>query len=193
MLRKFKPFEATTNFQFRDPDTGYNHRGKDRAELFRNIISYRLQNELEPIDHLNQVVENYLCGLPENCNKCVGEELKRGFFTYVKGGVALVKQMIYKEFATQEVAEKRANQCVGCEHNYFPDRGPFIGWIDEIAISTVGERRSAKHDELGECSVCLCPLRSKVFFKGELPKFPEEELVKLRSVKCWQIELAGQT
>lgn len=193
MLRKFRAFEATDRCEFRDPDSGYIHRGKNLQELYRNIISYREQNRLEAIDHLDQVVENYLCGLPENCNRCEAVPLKRGFYSYIRGGIALVKRVVFQKFVTQEVAEARARQCVGCKFNYFPDRGPFISWIDDVAVQTVGERKVSLHNELAECQVCLCPLRSKVFFDGKLPKFTEEQLVKLREVNCWQIPLAGQS
>jgi hypothetical protein len=193
MLRRFRPFEASPIYQFKDPDTGHLYKEPSLKQLYTAIITYRIQNRLDAIEHLKEVVENYLCGLPENCNKCQpNEQLHRSMYTYIKGGVALLKNMFFQKFVTQTEAEKRAEQCVTCEYNVFPDKGPFMAWADEIAISQVGERKCSKDKYLGSCAVCTCVLKSKVHFDGTLEKFPEEELVKLKSVKCWQLKLSGQ-
>lgn len=192
-MRQFKPFEASSILEFKDPDTGRIFRANTLKELYTEIINYRAQNNLEHIEYLREVVENYLCGLPDNCNKCKErEQLSRSIGQYIKGGITLLKNMAYRQFSTQEEAEKRAKQCVKCEFNIFPDKGPFLKWSDDIAIQQVGERKSSMHEELGSCKVCTCTLKSKVFFKGTLPAFTDDELKELRKVNCWQLALSGQ-
>lgn len=193
MLRTLKPFEAFPLYTFRDPDTGHNFGPyKDVKDLYVAVIQYRDQNNLEPLEFLRETVEHYLCSLPENCARCKTIELHRSAWTYVKGGIQLFKNMLIREKVSQEVAEARARQCVNCVHNVFPDKGPFMAWADEIAISQVGDRRVSVHDELSSCEVCTCPLRGKVFQGGSLPKFPDDQVVKLKAVKCWQLKLSGQ-
>ena len=192
MFRKFKPFEASRVFEFKDPDTGFQYREKSLADLYKRIVTYRAQNNLEPLELLREVVENYLCGLPENTNKCQPMELQRSWFQTVVGGVLLLKNLAFRRYAPQKVAEERAKQCEGCKFNVFPDKGPFISFADNIAVMQVGERRTENAEKLGNCEVCTCVLKSKVFYQGSLPKFPEDQLVQLRSVNCWQLKLSGQ-
>lgn len=190
MFLRFKTFEPSRSFQFKDPDTGFIHTAKNFKQLCQGIIKYREQNELEEIEEIEFVVENYLCGLPENCNSCVERKgMSRSFMQYVKGGVMLLKNAFFQEQVAQDVAEKRAAQCVTCKFNIFPDKGPFIAWSDDVAIQQVGERRVSVHNQLGNCDICSCALKSKIFFGGKLPRFNEEEVKKLESVNCWQIAL----
>lgn len=192
MLKKFKPFQASGRIEFKDPDTGHIYTAPTTQELHRSIVMYRMQNQLEPIEALPDVVENYMCELGCNVGKCVTVELKRSWSHYIKGGIALVKNMAFRKYCTQEEAEKRAEQCVACVHNIFPDKGPFVSWVDDIAIQQVGERRTKRHNDLGSCAVCTCPLRSKVFVGTPLPGFPESEAQEMRKVKCWQLKLSSQ-
>lgn len=193
MLRQFKPFEASASYEFKDPDTGHIYREKSLRELYTAIASYRIQNRLDAIEYLKEVVENYMCCMPENCNKCrMVQNLERSLHAYIKGGVALLKNMMYRKYATQAVAETRALQCKDCVHNVFPDKGPFMSWADDIAISQVGDRKVSIEKELGSCEVCTCVLKSKVHFDGTLDKFTPEETAKLKAVKCWQLKLSGQ-
>lgn len=160
--------------------------------LYAQIVSYRTQNQLEHIDELKVVVENYLCNLPENRHKCENRKLERSWDTYVRGGVELLRNMFFKKQVTDEEAEARAKICVGCTYNYFPDKGPFVQWSDNTAIKQVGERRTSVHDKLGNCAVCSCPLRSKVFIGGKIEKLPEDQVKKMKKVGCWQPKLSGQ-
>lgn len=193
MPRILKEFEAFPSTTFKDPDTGHIHTGKNLKELYTNIINYRIQNQLEPILYLDQVVSHYLCSLPENCNRCRDTELKRGFMIYLKGGLELIRRTFYPEFVDQKVADERAAQCVKCPNNFFPDKDVFFKWADDYAVDRVGERKSRFHQELGNCSVCTCVLRSKVFMGGEFPKFTEEQVEKMKAVNCWQLKSSGQS
>lgn len=192
MFKKFRAFEAPAYWVFIDPDTNHSFSGKDKPSLLKDIVNYREQNMLEPIERLDLVVDNYLCGLPENSYKCEGYELDRRWSQYMKGGLALLKNLAFKKFATQEEAERRSKICEKCPYNVFPDKGPFMKWSDDIAAGCVGERKTKNHQKLGSCAVCSCVLRSKVFYVGELDKFSEEDLVKLKKVGCWQPKLSGQ-
>ena len=193
LLFKFKPFEATTIFQFQDPDTGRVHTAKDKKELVQLIVSYRAQNQLEPIENLDIVLEHYLCTLPQNCGKCCfRDRLKRGFFTYLKGGIMLVKNYWYKETVTPEEAEERAKQCAACPLNVFPDKGPFVRFADEIAMSSVGTKRTTQYERLGNCAACTCVLNAKVWFKGKLSLTPEEKIL-MEGVRCWQLKLESES
>lgn len=193
MFRRFRAFEVPRTYAFKDPDTGFLYNAKTLNELYTSIIAYRVQNKLDFIEELPLVVENYICGLPENCNKCIhNEKLHRSLFMYIKGGIALLRNMAFKRYATQEEADKRGLQCISCEYNTFPDKSAFVAWADEVTIQQVGDRKSIHDRELGNCSVCTCVLKSKVFFDGKLDEFNAEETKKMRGVSCWQLKLSGQ-
>lgn len=164
------------------------------ADVVEQISKYREQNKLEPIEYLPTVVENYTCGLPENCNKCEKhDKLHRSIGMYIQGGVALLKQMYYQAFATQEVAEKRGAQCVACQYNVFPDKKGFIKFADNLAEMQIGKTRKVSMEkELGNCEVCTCSLRSKVFFGGKLSSFPEDQIEKMKAVDCWQLKVSQE-
>lgn len=155
------------------------------ASLLSHITRYREQNQLEPIEYLEEIVENYLCLLPENIGGCVSAgKLKRGFFGFVKGGIALFQNVAYTQFVSKEKANARAEICVGCPMNVFPDKGPFVRWSDRLAEASVGTRRVDKHSKLGNCEACGCPLRAKVWFGGKL-ELTEEQEAKAPDF-CWQ-------
>lgn len=192
MFFRFKPFEGPARFRWKDPDTGHKFEEPTKEALITRINSYRAQNNLEAIEALPFVLESYWCGLPENAYKCVPVEVTpRGMLGYIKGGVALLKNLWYGKFASKSVADVRSGQCSECQFNVFPDRNGFIKWSDDIAVASVGERRSSNHDKLGICAVCSCPLRAKVFYTGKVENNPEWRS-KFESVKCWQLELMGK-
>lgn len=185
---KFKAFKATKSFIFKDPDTGYEFNHPTRRALVRHIVQYRAQNALEQIENLDAVLENYWCSLPENCGSCEDAPLKRGFLQYLKGGIALVKSMAYKEYASQKEADRRAEICIKCPYNVFPDKNAFVRWSDGLALEVIGNRRAVRHNELGNCSVCSCPLRVKVWFMGN-PELSPSEIQQMKAVNCWQPDL----
>jgi len=191
---RLKPYVGSRKFVFQDPDTGRNYAAKDKPSLIRLIIAYREQNELEPIEQLEAVLENYWCTLPENMGACEPNmHLSRGFLQYLRGGIALVMNMAYGErnIASKEEADRRAEICIDCEYNNFPDKGAFDVWADEVAIASVGPRKCTKHKELGNCSACSCPLRAKVFWGGKID-LTEEEAQKMRKVNCWQTTILDE-
>lgn len=195
-FKKFKPFAAPKRFVFKDPDTGFNYEEKTEKELIQRIVNYRSQNQLKPIEHLELVLPNYWCGLPENLGECMAcpplNKLKRGLWPTIRGGIALVETLTYpkEHLVTQEEADNRAAICTKCVYNTFPDKGPFVRWSDKIAEAVLGDKRSKFHKLLGNCEVCTCTLKYKVFYKGDMG-LNESQREKMRYVGCWQTEENG--
>lgn len=188
MLLKFRPFMTSKVWMFKDPDTKYTYKANNEKELLDLIISYRTQNELPPIEYLPIVVENYLCQRRVNLGACEPREpLKRGLFTYLKGGMALVKNLMFKKFVSLQEADRRARICVQCPLNVFPDKSGFVKWSDEVANASVGDRRSAYHNALGNCNACGCTLKAKVFY-GETLNLSDKELEAMPEF-CWQKQI----
>lgn len=100
--------------------------------------------------------------------------------------MALVQNMIYSSYVSQEEADRRANICVNCPNNVFPDKGTFVDWADRVAEASLVGRKSKHHSELGNCSVCTCLLRSKVFFGGKID-ISEKDRENYPSF-CWQLD-----
>lgn len=154
------------------------------------IINYRAQNQLEPIQYLAEVLENYWCGLPENVGQCAPVKLNRDVLTTLRGGLILLYKVVTRQFVSQEMAEARADICVKCPKNIFPDRGPFLKWSDEEAYRMVGNRVVSKQQQLGNCAICTCVLKAKIHIKGPFP-LTKEEHEQMIQVRCWVTEEQG--
>lgn len=188
IFMKFKPFIGPKLYQFKDPDTGYEYNAPSMGELLKIITDYRRANALSTIEMLHRVVENFLCSLPIHRGDCEPDaHLQRSVDQYVKGGVALIKSLMYKTMVPQEVAERRAEQCVDCPFNKFPEKDGFQEASDAVALRLIGDRRTKHHNNLGNCMVCSCPLRAKVFYQGNF-SLSEEETVMMKTVNCWQLQ-----
>lgn len=186
---RFKAFNGPKNIYFVDPDTGQKLVASDKEQLIKHIVAYRNQNNLPPIEELDMVLENFWCVQEENKYNCVTiEDTPLGILGYIKGGIVLFKNVMFKDFAPQEVAEERAKQCVMCPFNNFPDHAGFLEWTKKAAVDSVGERKVAVQEQLGECRACGCPLRAKVHYKGTL-SFNDQERANMESVSCWQLKL----
>ncbi len=195
MFKRFKNFAGAKEFSFKDPDTGFKYVAKDQANLLRHIETYRRQNDLPPIEYLPQVVENYLCSLPIHVGHCTKmPALKRSVYQYLQGGIALLRNVAYQKFVTQEEADRRSTVCRTCPKNEFPDRKAlgFIKWSNDLAVDSVGERRSIYHNDLGVCAICSCPLKAKVWYDGVI-KLTQAEVDAMRPLNCWQPPLAQIT
>jgi ribosomal protein L37E len=188
MFSKFKPFEGPSDFTWIDPDTGTKFSERSKKDLIDRITAYRAQNNLEVIEYLPVVLENYWCSLPQNKGKCVSAEIDRGFLGYFRGGIALLKQMAYRRFVSQETADNRAAICLRCPHNTFPNKESFIKWSDDIAEASTLGRRSKFHSRLGQCDVCGCPNRAKVWTGERVPIHPTW-VEPMRAVHCWQLSI----
>jgi hypothetical protein len=190
MFKQLKPFQAPRAFVFTDPDTNFRFRAKTKKELIQRIVAYRDQNNLEPLEELGIVLENYWCSLPRNQGRCEPvKELKRGVMGYLKGGFVLAKNLWYgdKNMVSPKEADRRGVICLTCIHNRFPDKKAYQRWADEIAVHSIGKKRSTYHDALGNCEVCSCPLRAKVWYGGEIT-LTKQERRQMQKVNCWQIE-----
>lgn len=184
VFMKFRPFQGPSHYTFVDPDTQHKYTAGNQAELVKQILGYRTQNRLEPIESLDTVLENYWCTLPENTGKCKHFVLKRGLLQTLKGGISLLVNFAYDKFVSQEKADARAEICVSCPHNKDVYKGRMTAWEDMIAEASVGDRKSKYQDKLFTCDVCLCPLRSKIHYGGKID-LNEEELKQMPDV-CWQ-------
>lgn len=181
----FGPFKTTADWEFKDPDTGYEYKAKTKKELLQKILGYRTQNKLKVLVGLGAVVENYNCLKKGNEGKCIpNTKLERSWVATVRGGVALLANIFREKTVTQAEADKRSEICFRCPHNTFPDKGPFIKWADEIAVGAVGDKKSARHKDLGNCGLCSCPLRAKVWFEPPFKNAPEVD--KKFPKFCWQ-------
>jgi hypothetical protein len=140
------------------------------------------------------VMEHYWATLPENAH--ISEKappLNRGFLAYLKGGMAIIENIWYGEKNTvdQFTANARARQCSTCRFNIFPDKGQFLKWADMIAENSVGDKATPYDSELGNCAICTCVTKAKVWWKGEI-KLTEDERGKMRTVDCWQLKSGGR-
>jgi hypothetical protein len=190
-LLKFKALEAPDRYLFKDPNTGRRFEARTKAALISQIIAYRAQNEFEPLEYLGVVIEAYMCSLPKYKYKCEpAEPFSRSIFGYMSGGIALIKNMFYgnKNMVDQRVADRRAQQCKSCPYNVFPDKGEFLSWSDAIAEASTHGRKSKHYSDLGNCQVCSCPLKAKVWYKGVQGKYSKEDLDKFKQVDCWQVK-----
>lgn len=189
-LLKFKALEAPDKYLFIDPDTKREFQASTKADIIKQIVSYRAQNELEPLEYLGVVIEAYMCSLPKYRHKCEpAPPFHRSIFAYMTGGIALLKNMFYgeKHIVSPAIADARAEQCITCKFNVFPDKSEFLKWSDSVAEACTNGRKVKHYNELGNCAVCSCPLRAKVWYKGK-ERFSNKELIKFEEVSCWQLK-----
>lgn len=188
---QFKPFQTSTHWAFKNPENGRELKANSKGELLVLLVSYRLQNGFPALEFPDQVIDNYLCEHPSNVGRCQPiPELKRGVLAYITGGVALLKTFLYKKFASQELADERAAVCVQCPHNIFPNKGDFVKWADSVAEASIEGRRSKYHDELGNCAICSCNMRAKVFY-GDKIELTQSEYAQAPDF-CWQKKLVSK-
>jgi len=191
-MRRFLPNTAPKVWKFKDPNTGREFQEETKKALFDRIITYRSFNNLFPIEALVHVIEDYNCSLPDNCSICEDTPLERGWIQYLEGGIALLKQTLFKKFAPQHVADARAEVCLHCPNNIFPDKEGFLAWSDQIAEQSVGDLKSIHHSNLGSCSACSCVLKAKVFYGGKISLSKEEHTkISETNLNCWQLNATG--
>lgn len=187
---EFNPFASSKVFKFQDPDTGFKFEANDLPTLLARIRGYRSQNELDEIPFLETVVEHHLCTLPENVGACRHKpKLKRDLFSYFKGGVALVRTYMYKSFVSQEEADRRSAICKACTHNELYEKDALAAAADALAIMSIGDRKSKYHEEIGNCGICTCVMRAKVW-SGEKFGLSKDQAADMNKVGCWQPAVA---
>lgn len=180
-----------SQYVFKDPDTGMEYKEKNKKVLIDRIRAYRMQNELPEIEFIDDVLENYWCTLPENVGRCEPKALQLGILPMMKAGIVMLKNYMYRTVVKQDVAEKRASQCVTCKFNAKPANEGMKYWLDLIAINSVKGHRTKEYEKLGTCSVCECPLNMKVFYDGKIDKPTIEQQRKFEEVNCWQLGIVG--
>lgn len=187
-LLRLHPCAAPKRYIFEDPDTHRKFNASNKESLVRAIVAYRAANGLHPIKRLEIVLDHYWASLPENKeNAQVAPPMKRGWLAYIKGGITLLDNLWYgpKRLVDQKTADERARQCSTCRFNHFPDKGPFVEWADKIAQASVGDLKTPYDEQLGNCAVCSCVNRAKVWYKGVF-RPSDEEYKKFKLVDCWQ-------
>lgn len=158
--------------------------GGSKQQLVNNIIAIREQNGLDPIEHINIVIDNYLCGKPENKGLCEAFSLSRTFGQWMKGTVSFFKDMRYRKYASQATADARAKICLKCPHNTKADKSALETASDWLTTATIEDRKAFRHQDLHSCTICSCPLKCKVWYgdKIENPKPVNDNLPDY----CWQ-------
>lgn len=188
MLR-FISINAPARYLFVDPDTGRTFTERSKEKLIAHIVNYRAQNGLEPLHNLGDVIDDYLCRLPENIGKCEEYKpvLRRGWLAYFTGAMHVLKNVAYGDgnMVEQETADKRAAVCKTCPLNVFPDKGPFIQWTDEVALAATGGRKTTSDKHLGNCDACTCVLKSLVWAKDVKPTTVEKLTLPKHCWKLW--------
>lgn len=189
-LKRFRKLTSPASYTFVDPDTQHSFVARDMKQLITRIESYRSQNKLKPIESLPEVIENYLCSLPENLGKCEAVPLRRGWFTYLKGGVSLFEMLLFKKVVELDVAESRAKICLKCSHNVRPPESTFDEWADAVAEASIGSKEQVSvSKQLGICELCTCNLRAKIWKSApfHLSAIEIAKMKEVKEVKCWQV------
>jgi len=180
-------------WRYTDPDTGYafNERYSGLTELTGRVKQYRLFNELEPIPNLSLVIEDWLCGQPKMGAHCRDAKVvSRTLRQYLKGAQASAKMLAAgeKAYVSQQVADARAEVCVGCRFNKKIDKHSRLQrYTDKYVRSMVGDRKTSFDDKLYSCEVCSCPLRAKVHVSQKIT----QESLTLKERKILNIPLLG--
>ena len=191
-------------WRYEDPDTGfkYSQRYRGMGELLRHVKTYRAQNKLQPIPHLRDVVEHWLCQQPNMERYCRSKHMKRTARQYYSGAKAYVSALVDEDdshLATREEAEARAAICANCPHNEAPEEKSKLAELADVKIQgLVGERTTSLDRELFMCSICSCPLRAKVHFAQDFVEdFMEDRTRYLvpsglpgkdgQPLYCWQV------
>lgn len=114
--------------------------------------------------------------------------MEKGWKMLFKKGIGLLKFMSFRNFASQDEAEARAQICVSCPLNVKPKDKPFYErWAARAAEEVVGDRRTKLHDRLFECQGCGCNLRAKVWIGDTIELYAEEvALMQSANSECWQ-------
>lgn len=192
-------------WRFVDPDTGFRFRRRYQSleELEEHVKRYRRMNNLEPIPHLPEVIQNWLCSHPGMAAHCVETTVKsRTLRQYLEGAKAAAKVYLQgvNAFVSQEVAESRAEMCSNCKFNKKNEHDNRAQkYTDKYVESLVGDRETGFDENLFSCSVCSCPLRPKVHFDQKIIEDAltreEKEVLAIpirgfdgKKFKCWQVK-----
>lgn len=190
-LLRLNPSAGPKQYIFQDPDTKRKFLANDKLSLVKAIVAYRAANGLEPIQEIGIVLDHYWATLPENkMNAEINPEpLRRGLYATLKGGMVLLEDLWMRgqNRVNQQIANERAKQCSTCKFNVFPNRNHFIEFTDIIAKASIGDSYTPHDELLGNCEVCSCVNRVKVWYKGPF-KSSKEEITKFEEVDCWQLK-----
>jgi hypothetical protein len=191
-------------WKYRVPETGQEFTNLPSLESVIDAVwqHYRANGYSVPSrEELTNRIEEYVCqrvpaycGDPEaiakeETERGVPKDLRLTFHTVVNGIKTLGKWIgSGRQFVEQAQADKRAATCIEC-----PQHGAPIGCtncnmstIHQAIELLVGKKRTASHDKLDSCLVCLCGLKVKCWvplktITDNMPKVTYEQLPET----CW--------
>ena len=194
-------------WRFIDPETGYDFPGlKERYAsldaLVEHVDRFRAQNGLDPLPDTRSIVIHYMCTQANVAHRCTEVPTPRTISQYIAGFRAALKMITRhksRAYVLPFVAEKRAAICVRCPFNKVNNEHHALGkYADKTVRAIVGDRTTSKDGQLFSCSICTCPLRSKVHVAqdivesslspGERARLPQG-LPGLdgQPIYCWQV------
>lgn len=192
-------------WRFIDPETGFQFCRKypTLERLVAHVDNYRAENKLDPLPDTRALVMHYICSQKRSESKCVAVHPSRTVAQYLSGLNAAIKMRfrpLGRGFVLQKTADMRAQVCVRCPHNKVNDNHKSLGYYADRAIQAiVGPRTTPFDGRLFSCSICTCPLRSKVHVAQDIVEssLTERERVRLpqglpgldnQPLYCWQVK-----
>lgn len=109
-----------------------------------------------------------------------------------EGSTAIREWLSDGTIVEQEVAQKRADICKGCQFNVTGNKAigmiadgarKLLEWKSKVGIRVDGEK------SLGVCDICGCVLRLQVHEPGELLKLQVQRNGEIFPAHCWKTEL----
>lgn len=182
LLRRKDPMRApVVPWHFRDSVTGFEFSEKyeTREQLVAHIIRYRDMNRLEPMEHIEEILEDFICRQPGMDTYVEEYEIpdteRRSLAQYLSGAAAFVrtaKKRFSREesLVSQEKADSRALTCLNCPHNAPTPNKTGMEQMTDNWMMTLTKESSTRYDgALKECQKCGgCPLKAKVWIAPDV-------------------------
>lgn len=191
-------------WRFVDPESGFRFKDYSLDELVTHVDEYRAQNKMDPLPDTRAIVMHYICSQKKSGERCVAvRAMTRSLSQYLSGMNAALKMVLRRPsrgFVLQNTAEARAAICVRCPYNKINQNHKSLGnYADRAVQAIVGARTTPFDGRLFSCSICTCPLRSKVHVAQDIVEssLSQRERVRLPNglpgldgelLYCWQIK-----
>lgn len=171
----------------KDVDFVFNGEYRSLNDLVSHVRSFEKANELEHIEDIVDVLEDYFCRtcvffnqfcVPVQKDSVLSQAIKK-INTYYRGAKSIAnikkKALLNEELRTLSKSEinEQVDTCVGCSLNKFPQNfGHESAYLSDMekAYGKTQEELDAIHgraDKLGKCEGCGCKLKTKVFLASE--------------------------
>lgn len=177
-------------YGFVDPDDYYSYNGiitsdggirqyKSLDELCNHIASRRESVSLPPLNHIPEMVQQYLYILGEAPRDFFIKVDDRTFLSDVQKGASIAVSLSRAAFegvftagsfgwVTKSKANKRASICVHCPHNKATRKSVTTKLNDKVAALFTLTRTSDYDSKLKDCEVCGCPLPIKIHYSDDI-------------------------